>query len=184
MNPATIIWFRNDLRLKDNPALAKAARESSTIIPLYIHSPEQEGELSIGAASRWWLHQSLASLTAELSKMGLSLIIKRNKTAGAALLEVLEESGAKNVYWNRRYEPHLIEIDKNIKSELKEHGINVQSFYGNLLFEPWEVTTSTGTPDKVFTPTGEPVLHCQSPGPPAILKIRPNLLKKSSTLYP
>jgi len=51
----TIIWFRQDLRLHDNPALAAGIRRAGWILPLYILSEEEEGDWPSGGASRWWL---------------------------------------------------------------------------------------------------------------------------------
>lgn len=152
MSSATIVWLRNDLRIQDNPALYKAVKLGHPIIPVYIWSPEEDGEHEAGGATKWWLHQSLESLKRDLDKIGLGLVIKRNKAALGALQELIEETKARRVFWNRRYEPHNIEIDKRIKSSLKSDDIEVESFYGNLLFEPWEVSTNSGTPYKVFTP--------------------------------
>ena len=61
MAPVTIVWFRHDLRLDDNPAL-RAAAARGAIVPLFIHAPEEERPWEPGAASRWWLHGSLSRL--------------------------------------------------------------------------------------------------------------------------
>ena len=61
-----LLWFRQDLRLADNPALAAALERRSPVIPVFIWAPEEEGDWPPGAASRWWLHRSLASFSAEL----------------------------------------------------------------------------------------------------------------------
>ena len=59
-----IVWFLQDLRLSDNPALSAAAPKNIVVIPVFIWSPEEEGSWTPGAASRWWLHQSLKRLDA------------------------------------------------------------------------------------------------------------------------
>ena len=59
---ATIVWFRQDLRLRDNSALHAAVQRGGAVIPVYIWSPDEEGDWPPGAASRWWLHQSLRAL--------------------------------------------------------------------------------------------------------------------------
>jgi len=64
MCAATLVWFRLDLRLADNPALAAAAARGGRVLPIFIWAPEEEGDWPPGAASRWWLHQSLRSLAA------------------------------------------------------------------------------------------------------------------------
>ncbi|MBC8003270.1 MAG: deoxyribodipyrimidine photo-lyase, partial [Opitutaceae bacterium] len=102
-------------------------------------------------ASRWWLHQSLKSLDADLASLGSRLVIRR----GASLSELTTlaaETGAKSVVWNRRYEPAVIERDKQIKAALPAEGIEAESFNGALLFEPWTIANKSGKPFQVFTP--------------------------------
>ncbi len=143
-----IVWFRADLRLDDNPALAEAIR-SGSVIPLFIWSDEEPWAL--GAASRWWLHQSLVQLDKQLHRVGSRLIVRRGEALGV-LKELLNETGDGAVYWNRRYEPALLERDRSVKAALTEAGIEVKSFNGSLLYEPWQIQNSSGQPFQVFTP--------------------------------
>ena len=147
----TLLWFRQDLRLADNPALSAALERRSPVIPVFIWAPEEEGDWPPGAASRWWLHRSLASLNAELEKRGSRLIIRRGPTA-AALSRLAAESGASAVLWNRRYEPAAVARDREVKSKLHERGVIAESFNGSLLFEPWTIRNSSEQPFRVFTP--------------------------------
>ena len=66
-NPKVIHWFRQDLRLSDNPALFEAAKNSS-VLPVYILDDKNSEEYSMGAASQFWLHHSLASLNKSLDE--------------------------------------------------------------------------------------------------------------------
>ena len=138
---ATIVWFRLDLRLTDNPALQAAVQRGGPVIPVYIWAPEEEGDWPPGAASRWWLHHSLKALDASLRGHGSRLIIRRGPSL-ETLQALMKETGADAVYWNRRYEPALIARDKVVKAALP-----AESFNSALLFEPWELK-----PYKVFTP--------------------------------
>ena len=147
----TLLWFRQDLRLSDNPALAAALDRRGPVIPVFIWAPEEEGDWPPGAASRWWLHHSLASLSAELEKRGSRLIIRRGPTA-AALSGLVADSGACAVMWNRRYEPAAVARDREVKSKLRESGVTAESFNGSLLFEPWTIRNSSEQPFRVFTP--------------------------------
>lgn len=151
-----IVWFRNDLRLEDNPALCTAAKQASEIIPLYILDDATAGDWSLGGAARWWLHHSLDALNTELHKHRSSLIIRHGK-APDVLDEIIENTGAKTVYWNRRYEPFGIEQDRGIKESLAKRNIEAKSFNGSLLFEPWEIENKQGGYFKVFTPFWK---HC------------------------
>jgi deoxyribodipyrimidine photo-lyase len=146
----TLVWFRQDLRLSDNPALAAAVDRGSPVIPVFIWAPEEEGAWRPGGASKWWLRRSLAALGAELEKRGSRLIVRRGPT-GKALNDLLAESGASTVFWNRRYEPTAVARDADLKSLLRERGIATESFNGNLLFEPWTIRNGSGQPFRVFT---------------------------------
>mgnify|MGYP003348234264 CR=1 FL=1 len=77
MSAPAIVWFRNDLRLADHPALNAAARSGAPIIALYVLDDVNAGEWRMGSASRWWLHHSLAALAADLAKLGAPLILRR-----------------------------------------------------------------------------------------------------------
>jgi deoxyribodipyrimidine photo-lyase len=142
----TLVWFRADLRLHDNPALAAAALRGP-VVPVFVWAPEEEGDWPPGAASRWWLHHSLEALRRTLARHDLPLVIRRGP-AGAALATLMDETGAGAVFWNRRYEPAAIARDGELKRSLP----GAQSFNGALLHEPWTVATGTGTPYRVFSP--------------------------------
>ncbi len=145
-----LVWFRQDLRLADNPALAAAMDVCSSIIPVFIWAPEEEFPWAPGAASRWWLHQSLLELERTLTQRGAKLVIGRGPSA-ETLLELAAASGAKSVFWNRRYEPAAIARDTKVKTMLREQGIAAESFSGNLLFEPWTIQNTSGKPFRIFT---------------------------------
>ena len=141
------MWFRQDLRLADNPALVDACGRGE-IIPIYILDDENADSWKIGGASRWWLHHALEDLNRSLNQ-GLQLY----KGEASAILSVLaHQTGAEAIVWNRCYEPWRIVRDANIKSALKGQGLDVQSFNGSLLWEPWQVLKKDSTPYKVFTP--------------------------------
>jgi deoxyribodipyrimidine photo-lyase len=145
-----IVWFRRDLRLSDNPALADAVASGRPIIPLYIldDTPELRAP---GGASNWWLGKSLARLAADLEALGSRLILRRG-VAASALAALVAETGASKVVWNRLYDPGLTDRDAALKASLKGDGVAVESFNGSLLSEPWTVRNKTGEPFKVFTP--------------------------------
>lgn len=145
-----IVWFRQDLRLDDNPALSAAADSGAPVIPLFIWSPEEEGDWEPGAASRFWLHHSLTELAQSLAKLGSPLVVKRGYSL-SILRDFAKAVAAQAVYWNRRYEPATIVRDKNIKGALSADGVEARSFNGSLLFEPWQVLNGKNEPYKVFT---------------------------------
>ena len=139
-----IHWFRQDLRLADNPSLTAAAK-AGRVLPIYILDDENSGEHKMGAASRWWLHHSLKSLNESLDG---KLVVYAGDPL-EIIENIIKEHNVGELHWNRCYEPWRIARDKNIKESLS---IDVHSHNGSLLWEPWEVLKADGTPYKVFTP--------------------------------
>ena len=148
---ATVVWFRQDLRLQDNPALAAALKNGGPVLPLYILDDAGEGDWPAGGATRWWLHHSLASLDASLRERGSRLVLAKGRSA-AVLESLVKQTGATAVYWNRRYEPASIARDTKVKAGLVAGGIDTKSFNASLLFEPHTVQNKAGGPFQVFTP--------------------------------
>ncbi|HYA15984.1 MAG TPA: deoxyribodipyrimidine photo-lyase [Bryobacteraceae bacterium] len=142
---ATILWFRRDLRLSDNLALL-AAIDRGPVIPVFIQAPEEEAPWQPGGASRWWLHQSLRALDAQLRAAGSRLIIRKGPTVDALRL-LAAETGATAILANRLYD----EKDK----------LATLTFPGNLLFEPWTIE-----PRRVFTAFWKACLRATPPGEP------------------
>jgi deoxyribodipyrimidine photo-lyase len=151
MNKPALVWFRLDLRLADNPALAEAVALRKQIVPLFIWAPEEDADWPPGSASRWWLHQSLKSLEADLKHRGMRLIYRRGPSLHA-LRSIIRETGASDVFWNRRHEPAIQMRDDRIRKVLTDEGIRVEVFNASLLFDPDEICNSSGNPYQVFTP--------------------------------
>jgi len=147
MSEPNLVWFRQDLRLEDNPAL-KAAANAGSVLPIYILDDENSGPWKMGAASRWWLHHSLHALNKSL-KGKLWVMTGDPKQL---IPRLVSEHGVKAVYWNRCYEPWRRQRDTEIKQALEADGTQVFSSKGSLLWEPWENLKSDGTPYRVFTP--------------------------------
>lgn len=163
----TILWFRQDLRLQDNTALAAALDRGAPILPVYIFDPDGEQAWRPGGASRWWLHHSLASLGRTLRERGSSLTLARGATA-EVLRELIHVTGASAVYWNRRYEPAAVARDSQIKTELTLAGLEVKSFNSALLNEPHAIQNKQGRAFQVFTPYWR---HCLGQAVSAPLKL-------------
>ena len=163
--PPAIVWFRHDLRLDDNPALLAAARHDGPVIPLFIWSPEEEAPWQPGAASRWWLHQSLQSLAAQLEERGSRLILRQGPAA-RVLQELIDDTDAVAVFWNRRYEPAVVQRDRSVSQQLQDSGLTAESFSSHLLWEPWTISTKQDQPYRVFTPFWKACLAAESPPPP------------------
>ena len=170
----TIVWFRADLRVADNPAVFEASRGDRPVIGLYIFDDETPGEWGIGGAAKWWLHHSLVALEQSLTKIGGALVLRQGNAADV-LAEVVRETNAGKVYWNRCYEPFTIKRDKGIKETLLDQGIEAKSFNGSLLFEPWTIETKAGGFYKVYTRFW---LTCRDKGTPAPPLDAPTHLEK------
>ena len=149
--PPVIVWFREDLRLSDNPALNAAVETGQPLILLYIFDEKSPEVRRLGGASKWWLHGSLEALQTDCDQLGGSLILRKG-SAGGALRTIIDETQASAVFWNRRYDKPGVAIDSDLKSDLIGHGIRVSSFNGRLLTEPWEVETVNRQPYRVFSP--------------------------------
>jgi deoxyribodipyrimidine photo-lyase len=145
-----LVWFRNDLRLADNPAVVAAVESGAAMAFLYVLDDETPGEWKAGGAARWWLHGSLDALSRELENLGVTLIL-RHGPADQVVQDVVADLDADAVYWNRGYDPFTIARDKKIKAALKENEVTVESFGGTLLNEPWTIETKAGGFYKVYT---------------------------------
>lgn len=197
MSGATLLWLRQDLRLTDQPALLAAIERDAAVIPVFIWSPEDDGEWAPGGATCWWLHESLVALQRDLEARGSRLILRRappkpkrdaDAAGGGALVvlrELLQETGATAVYWSRRYEPIAIARDGHIKETLRAEDIEIRSFNAALLTEPWDVQNQSGKPFQVFTPfwkTSSARLALPEPEPAPAKIPAPNRWPKSATL--
>lgn len=149
MKPA-LVWFRDDLRVTDNPAL-RAATDDGAAVALYVLDGESPGIRPLGGASRWWLHHSLLALREDLAALGVPLLLRRGP-APEIIKETATAMGSGALYWNRRYGEAERTLDAGIKAWAHESGMYAESFQASLLHEPWAVTTKQGGPFKVFTP--------------------------------
>jgi deoxyribodipyrimidine photo-lyase len=147
----SIVWFRNDLRLSDNPALVAAVESGRAVLPVFVLDEETDGIRPRGAASRWWLHHSLHALDESLRKLGSRLVLRRGP-AEKKIADLVSQSEAQAVYWNRLYDQGSRDRDDRLKTALARRGVTVETFKANLLFEPEEISTQGGNPFKVFTP--------------------------------
>lgn len=142
-----IHWFRQDLRIADNPALVNAIKQGQ-VLAIYILDDSNAEQNAMGAASKWWLNHSLAALNHALDNQ-LNFYYGDAKTI---LPELCKRFNVKNIHWNRCYEPWRISRDSWLKYHLSTLGTKAHSHNGSLLFEPWQVTKKDGSHYQVFTP--------------------------------
>lgn len=158
-----ILWFRRDLRLADNPALTEAVASGRPVVPLHILDEAAEGR-PLGGASKWWLERSLQVLAEALDKAGAPLILRRGP-AEAVLRALIDETGAKTVFMNRRFEPAAFAADADLAHALKDEGVECRGFNGSLLARPGSVLTQAEKPYKVFTPFYRALMEAIEPPP-------------------
>jgi deoxyribodipyrimidine photo-lyase len=140
-----IVWLRRDLRLADQPAL-RAAAALGPVIPVYVLDDETPKHRRMGAASRWWLHHSLASLDADLRKAGSRLMLRRGK-CDEVLAALAAETGARSVHAMHHVEPWWRNAERAVGKAL-----NLTLHHGLYLAPPGSVLTGGGTPFKIYTP--------------------------------
>ena len=165
MTGPAVVWFREDLRLDDNPALSAAVASGRPLVAVYLLDEVSPGVRPLGGAARWWLHQSLRSLSRSLADHGVELVFRQG-AAGEEISRLVRETGAEAVFWNRRYGAAERSVDSGLKATLREDGLEVASFAASLLFEPWTITTGSGTPYSVFTPFWRACLASPPPRAP------------------
>lgn len=125
MKNLSLLWIRQDLRLRDNPALLAAIRDGA-VIPVYVldHGSDRNW---FGAAQRWWLHHSLSALGADYVKTGSRLILRRGRAADV-LTALIAETGAVRVHALRHYEPwwQRAESELGTRADLILHDGNLR----------------------------------------------------------
>ena len=134
-----IHWFRQDLRISQNPSLEALSKKVDQIVLIYIFDPKQR----IGSVSKWWLEQSLKNLSNNIEKNNGKLKIFAGNPFDIIQSLILNKN-IECFYWNRLYDPYSIKRDKKIKSLLNRRRINCVTFNSYLLNEPWELKIKSG----------------------------------------
>ncbi|MCZ7545167.1 MAG: DNA photolyase family protein [Anaerolineae bacterium] len=142
-----IHWFRRDLRLTDNLALAAALETGAPVIPLFIFDPAILHSKRVGAPRVAFMRSALASLDASLRRHGSALLV-RHGDPRRVLPALVEATGAQGLYFNRDYSPFARRRDAEVARALP---IPTHSFDDMLLVPPGEATKSDGDPYTVFT---------------------------------
>ncbi len=149
--PTVIHWFRRDLRLTDNTALHHAAQDSAQVVPVYVLSDWKKEHGWTGPNRQQFLCGCLESLSKNLEALDSRLILRCGQ-ADAELENLIVETQAKAVYFNRDYDPYGRAMEKKVKAVCERLGIACHSFKDRVLHEAEEVLTGSGGPYRVFTP--------------------------------
>jgi len=161
-----IVWFRRDLRLADQAALAAAAASKRPVIPVFILDDANAGAWKAGGANRWWLHHSLESLAAGLGRLGSGLVLRRGDSAGT-ILALAKEVGATAIHTGIMPEPWEKAADDAVGAALKGAGCAFHRHQTALMHDPDAITTQAGRPYGVFTPFANAFGRAVHPAPPA-----------------
>ena len=144
-------WFRNDLRLKDNPALVESARASGGLIAIFV----VDSKLMATPAGTTPRHQLLGavlqSLSAELEDRGVTLLVETGPPS-SVIPAVCQEYEIDQVTWTEDYSPYAMHRDDDLSGRLKEQGIRVRTHKSRVVFDYREVLTKDGRPFSVYTP--------------------------------
>ncbi|OIP35427.1 MAG: hypothetical protein AUK27_04595 [Deltaproteobacteria bacterium CG2_30_66_27] len=178
--PATVVWFRRDLRLSDNPALEAAVARGGPVVAAWVHAPGEEGDSVPGAAARVFLYEALRSLAESLEARGGRLVLRRGPTI-KALIDLTRETGADAVYANKVWEPPFLARDAKAIAALRANGLEARLFDDGVLFPPDAMKTTTGGPFRVFTPFWR---RCTSSAAPEASLPAPARIRSPATNLP
>jgi len=153
-----VVWFRNDLRIEDNPALAAAAASGLPVLPLFIHEDACDNPWPPGGASRWWLAGSLTALDERLNRLGSRLICKLGDPE-----RIIAQFRPDLVCWNESLEPWVRQRDERIHRLLRRQAVRVERFEASTLFPPGEIRSGSNAPFRIYSAFAR---ACPKPLPP------------------
>ncbi|WP_227395839.1 cryptochrome/photolyase family protein [Jeotgalibacillus aurantiacus] len=173
----SLVWIRKDFRMHDHPALFHGA-ENGEILPVFILDDREE----IGEAQKWFYHHALDSFTKRLENAGGKLLIQKGNPE-KIIPDLIKKYDIKKIFWNRQYEPDLMNSDRSLGENLHEQGIEVNTYEGRLLLSPWEVRKANDEPYKVFTPFYRAMQKHDIPAPlKSVKNISSPAIKKGTSI--
>lgn len=151
----SMMWFRADLRVHDNPALYEACKGGDGVIAVFLIAGTQWAEHDWGDVRVTFLHQTLDALKATLDDMGIPLLIEWAgdfADAPATLLRLARSHDVDTLYFNREFEINERERDDAVTEAFEDEGIGVETFNDQTIMAPGGVRTQAGDYYTVFTP--------------------------------
>jgi deoxyribodipyrimidine photo-lyase len=143
----SIVWFREDLRIQDNPAVFEAAEASiDGIVGLYIIDEMMWQKNHMAACRIEFILRGIAKLSEALSALHIPLLIrqvKKTEDIPAVVLSVIEEVKAKSLFFNYQYELNESERDKSVEVFLKKAGIKTHGYHDQMVLKPRKAHTKT-----------------------------------------
>jgi len=146
-----IHWFRRDLRITDNTALAAASSWAEEVIPVYILSPWSRPHRWTGPMRQEFLCGCLESLNGNLKSIGSRLIIRQGDPL-EILRNLVKETAATAIFYNKDPDPHGRAVEENLKKEAAAWGVEIRECKDVTVHAENEVLNSSGAPFRVFTP--------------------------------
>jgi deoxyribodipyrimidine photo-lyase len=144
-------WFRNDLRLDDNRALAAAAKGAGELVLLFVLDPRLLGGAKAATPRASFLVGCLERLAADLEARGQRLVIARGDPA-RLVPKIARDARVSRVTWSRDASPFARRRDTLVRRALEADGIAVTDHKDRVVFESDEIRTKQGGPFQVFTP--------------------------------
>lgn len=160
-----VVWFRQDLRLEDNPALHRAAEGGRPVLPVFVLDDGAAGEWAYGGAQRWWLDRSLRALSDSLARLGAALHVAKGR-AEEIVPTLAERVGAAEVHAGRLTEPWARARDERTHERLAASGRKLVLHTSALLVEPHRVRTKEGKPYTVYSPFARALFALGEPDAP------------------
>ncbi len=163
--PPRIVWFRDDLRLSDHPALHAASGTDAPVICIYVLNEKSPALRPLGGAARWWLANSLRNLQARLGELGAPLLLRRGDPA-KIIPELARETNAEAAFWNTIAQAPHRAVAEQVGDGLREIGVASHSFSGDLLVPPADIRNKDNRGLRVFTPFWKRVIAAGDPPRP------------------
>lgn len=184
-----LLWFRDDLRLADHPALNAALDAAGSCLCVYVLDTSGATR-PFGGALKWFLHETLIAFTKSVEDKGGTCLILEGDPA-KLMPQLMEETGAEALYCHYRYQKAARVQDDTIARTLSEAGREMIRLHGTVLRAPETVTTKSGTPYKIFSAwwkgfkaLGAPPKPVPAPGKCVFMKWEEALEKPKKALSP
>lgn len=149
-----IVWFRHDLRVADNPALAKACDLQKGVLAVYIHCQSWVTKHQIAPIQLDFIRRHLVVLRQSLLEKNIPLKIysvKKSSDIPKLLLKIASEYQADHLFFNAEYPVDEIERDLEVNRQLSANSIQVKRCHDRVIIPPGMILNGQGEPYKVFT---------------------------------
>ena len=151
----SLMWFRNDLRTDDNPALKNACIESDEVHAIYIYSSKQNDLHNEANCKIQFIIENLKDLEQTLSKINIPLTIINSVDFNDNLhiiFDLIKERSFNKVFFNNQFGNDEKKRDEQIISSFNKNAIEFSSYDEKVIYPPGFIRTGEDKPYSVFTP--------------------------------